>query len=47
MRKLLNRKIVEQDGICAICHFAFTDYNDVVPEHENPKGMGGLGETII
>jgi len=41
MRKLLNRKIVEQDRICAICHFEFTDYNDVVPDHENPKGMGG------
>jgi hypothetical protein len=41
MRKLLNRKIVEQDRICAICHFEFTDYNDVVPDHQNPKGMGG------
>ena len=39
MRKLLNGKIVEQDRICAICHFAFTNYNDVVPNHENPKGM--------
>src|SRR5215469_3300074 len=41
MRKLLNRKIVEQDKICAICHFEFTDYHDVVPNHENPMGMGG------
>jgi len=41
MRKLLNRKIVEQDKICAICHFEFTDYNDAVLDHENPKGMGG------
>ncbi len=31
MRKLLNRKIVEQNGICPICHEEFTDYNDVVP----------------
>jgi len=31
MRKLLNRKIREQAGICAICHEEFTDYNDVVP----------------
>lgn len=31
MRKLLNRKIVEQDRKCAICHEEFTDYNDVVP----------------
>ena len=41
MRKLLNRKIVEQDRTCAICQFEFKDYNDVVPDHENPKGMGG------
>jgi hypothetical protein len=31
MRKLLNRKIVEQDRKCAICHEDFTDYNDIVP----------------
>ena len=31
MRKLLNRKIVEQDRKCAICHEEFTDYSDVVP----------------
>lgn len=43
MRKLLNRKIVQQGGICAICHEEFTDYNDVVPDHKNPKGMGGRG----
>jgi len=41
MRKLLNRKIVEQDRKCAICHEEFTDYSDVVPDHRNPKGMGG------
>jgi hypothetical protein len=41
MRKLLNRKIGEQAGICAICHEEFADYNDVVPDHRNPKGMGG------
>jgi hypothetical protein len=41
MRKLLKRKIVEQDGICAICREEFTDYNDVVPDHRDPKGMGG------
>jgi hypothetical protein len=33
MRKLLNRKIVEQDRKCAICHEEFSDYNDVVPYH--------------
>jgi len=31
MRKLLNRKIVEQKGICAICDEEFTDCGDVVP----------------
>ncbi len=41
MRKLLNRKIVEQNGICALCHIEFTDYQDVAPDHKNPKGMGG------
>lgn len=41
MRKLLNRKIVEQDRKCAICREEFTDCNDVVPDHKNPKGMGG------
>ena len=41
MRKLLNRKIVEQDGKCAICRAAFTDYSEIVPDHIEPKGMGG------
>lgn len=31
MRKLLNRKIRQQAGICAICHEEFGDYNDIVP----------------
>ena len=41
MRKLPNRKIVEQGRKCAICHEEFTDYSDVVPDHRSPKGMGG------
>ena len=41
MRKLLNRKIAEQGGKCAICHKEFTDYGDIVPDHRHPKGMGG------
>jgi hypothetical protein len=41
MRKLLNRKIVEQNRKCAICHEEFTDYSDIVPDHRNSKGMGG------
>lgn len=31
MRKLLNRKIVDQDRKCAIGHEEFTDYDDLVP----------------
>ena len=38
---LLNRKIVEQNRMCGICKEAFTSYNDIVPDHRNPKGMGG------
>jgi hypothetical protein len=41
MRKLLSRKIVEQDRICPICKEEFSDYNDIVPDHIDPKGMGG------
>jgi hypothetical protein len=41
MRKLLNRKITEQNGKCAICHKEFTEFSDIVPDHKYPKGMGG------
>src|SRR6201995_19653 len=41
MRKLLNRKIVDQNRQCAICQVAFTHYNDIVPDHIDPRGMGG------
>ena len=41
MRKLLKRKVAEQSRICTICHEEFTDYNDIVPDHRDPKGMGG------
>ena len=34
MRKLTNRKVREQAGICAICHEDFTDYSDIVPDHK-------------
>ena len=37
MRKLLNRKIVEQERKCAIRHEEFTGYNDIVPDHRDPK----------
>lgn len=41
MRKLLNRKIITQNGKCALCEGKFSDYSDVVPDHINPRGMGG------
>ena len=41
MRKLLKRKVAEQNGVCAICRCEFTDYGDIVPDHIDPKGMGG------
>jgi hypothetical protein len=42
MLKLMNRKIREQGGKCAICNEEFTNYNDVVPDHHrDPKGMEG------
>jgi hypothetical protein len=47
MRKLMNRKIIEQNLTCSICSEEFTNYNDVVPDHKEPKGMGERGGTII
>ena len=41
MRKLLNRKVAEQGGKCGICHEQFTDCSEVVPDHIEPRGMGG------
>jgi hypothetical protein len=41
IRKLLDRKIAAQNGICGICKEKFTDYSDVVPDHISPRGMGG------
>jgi hypothetical protein len=41
MRKLLNGKIADQGGKCAICHESFTQYGEIVPDHIEPKGMGG------
>ena len=41
MRKLMNRKITEQGGKCVLCQEPFTDYGDIVPDHRNPKGLGG------
>ena len=33
MRNLLNRKIVEQSGKCAICNESFTDCSEIAPDH--------------
>ena len=41
MRKLLDWKIAEQNGLCALCKERFTEYGDVVPDHIHPRGMGG------
>ena len=40
MRKLLNRKVAEQGGKCGICHEAFIDCCEIVPDHIEPRGMG-------
>lgn len=50
MRRLLNRKIVEQDRKCAICHEEFIDYSDIVPGcqiTEVRKEWEERGEMII
>jgi hypothetical protein len=40
LRKVLTQKISAQHGNCGICHLPFTDCNDIVPDHIEPKGMG-------
>jgi hypothetical protein len=47
MRELINRQIIEQDRKYAICHEEFTDYTDIVPDHKNPKTMGGEGPGLV
>jgi hypothetical protein len=44
MRKLMNRKIVEQGGKCAICKEEFTHYADIVPD-QTLKNMDGESVT--
>lgn len=41
LRKLMERKIAAQSEICALCMEKFIDYGDIVPDHINPRGMGG------
>jgi hypothetical protein len=45
MRKLLNRKIVEQNKMCALCHIEFMDCTDIVPDRRNPNGWEAHGAT--
>jgi 5-methylcytosine-specific restriction endonuclease McrA len=40
MKRLLARKVVEQEMKCGICGEMFTDYREIVPDHIIPKGMG-------
>jgi hypothetical protein len=47
MRKLIDRKIVEQGGICPICREEFLHYNDIVPDHGDRKEWQELGEMIL
>ncbi len=37
----MNRKIVEQNRKCTLCEETFSNYDDIVPDHISPKGMGG------
>ncbi len=47
MKKLLTRKIVEQDMKCGICGEPFMDCTEIVPDHILPKEWGRHGETTI
>lgn len=41
MRRLLERKIKEQHRLCGICGKEFDDARDIVPDHREPRGLGG------
>jgi len=41
MRKLMDRKIASQNGIRPLCEERFSSYCDIVPDHINPRGIGG------
>lgn len=41
MKRLLEKKIREQDGHCYWCEREFDDFRGVVPDHIEPKGLGG------
>jgi|SRR5271166_573572 len=37
----LIERLPSKKGKCAICRTTFTDYSEIVPDHIEPKGMGG------
>ena len=39
MRQILKQEIGQQDGKCATCYANFTDCNEIVPDHIEPKGI--------
>jgi len=39
--KVILRKLRDNGGTCGICGEPITDMGDVVPDHVEPKGMGG------
>jgi len=41
MRRLLDLKIQMQNGKCSICHKPMNDYREIVPDHIEPRGLGG------
>lgn len=41
LNRRLKIKLKEQNSICGICNFPIEDFRDCVPDHREPKGMGG------
>jgi hypothetical protein len=41
MKRLLEKKIAEQQNRCFWCGEEFTDFRGVVPDHKEPRRMGG------
>jgi 5-methylcytosine-specific restriction endonuclease McrA len=41
MRRLLVKKLQEQNGMCGICSDPITDIREVVADHIEPRGNGG------
>jgi 5-methylcytosine-specific restriction endonuclease McrA len=40
-RRTLFKRVEMQAGLCAICQKHFSDMDDVVPDHRQPRGMNG------